>query len=721
MQRLSNIPEEFIKSASNINVNLPNDNEKVLNLSPTLTNKFFQSKSNTNELSVLNLEEAPKNEGNYSGELSPVEQSPILLQNYHSSSAENNQNQEIFPQNKFVIKNFQKTKGSNTENLFLKEDTLKAHRNLRSISKIKWFIRLLFLWIFSLSLLTYLLGPFSEFQALKNKSQKIYLTKSNELNILQSYNVMLNFIFLSTGLFDDILDNSTLTNYLLLQKEDFFDIYGYLISMNSDPLMKNVIFDSSVFPPIKTNYTSTLNSISNTYDIWNKDLLFLYIEKLNNIYNISDFKIDSNDSNLAFFRQYILPTLSDMLNRIERRLFDSISATKDYIDAFMLYILISEISLLCLTFILLLRYILQVTASFQAIIEVFTYIENIDVRSVKRHFQNILISFAKTVSRTNEDESMTEKTSKMSKGTFIEGGTKEIGEKNAGSEQQFKKLKKFKVGLFLSSLRKTVLFYYLLFIVVSSCLSIGFFFLVKTATGQIETLLQNGRTIIDLVDGDSILLIAAKENTYDSNYYQKTLYPRIKTDLLLYLKLETKLFLPSIDFAKFDQISTAYFYTNPCLLHANLTEIERNECGNVSLGKLSLGMVSFNNYFINKISDFLLVDIENKFGEISLNDLYQFDRGVYYSNKFILDILKVWSQDMSDVLDTSYQNLTIYLAFMLFGLIGSYIVAERLVVGRLRIAYKYYRQIYNNFMPTDLVNKERLIKARLVIANVLNK
>ena len=102
-------------------------------------------------------------------------------------------------QPKFYIKSFQKTKGSNNENLFLKEDTLKAHKSLRSITRIKWFIRLLFMMIFSLSLFTYFLGPFTEFETLKNKSNKIYFTKSNELNVLQGYNVLLNFIFIENN------------------------------------------------------------------------------------------------------------------------------------------------------------------------------------------------------------------------------------------------------------------------------------------------------------------------------------------------------------------------------------------------------------------------------------------------------------------------------------------------------------------------------------------
>ena len=68
-QGLSIVSEELQKFPSKISLtkgmsNNIEQNDKVLNLSPTLTNKFFQTRTNTNELSVSNLEDIPnKNEG----------------------------------------------------------------------------------------------------------------------------------------------------------------------------------------------------------------------------------------------------------------------------------------------------------------------------------------------------------------------------------------------------------------------------------------------------------------------------------------------------------------------------------------------------------------------------------------------------------------------------------------------------------------------------------
>jgi len=731
---LSAISEEMVKSQTNIGYlkAAGDESEKILNLSPTLTNKFFRTRTNTNELSVSNMDDLPKNDSDHMHNESNKNieddnnnnnnELDLNRINNNNDNTENNENGGLPSQSKFFIKSFQKTKGSNTENLFLKEDTSKAHKVLPYITKIKWFIRLLFLAIFSMSLFTYFLGPYIEFQSIQNTSDKIYLAKSNELNVLKSYNVLMNFIFIANGFFTNILSPDQIDQYFNVQQNDFTDIYTFLINLDQNPLMNDVIFDSSIFPTQTINYTSSSGSLVDFYQIQNKDLLFLYIEKLNNVYNTTDFSnIQINDPDISFFRQYLVPTIIDLLNNIETNLFNSINTTKNYINNFMLYILIAEVTMLCLTFVILLRYILQVNTSFQSIIEVFTYIENADVRSVKRHFMDMLKTIRSDVKTMNDEDNVTERTAKLSKaGSFAETGkkTNNLDDKN---EQQFKKLKKFKVGNFLTNIKKKVLIYYFLFIAVSSCLSVGFYFLVKTVTGQIDVLLVNGQTIIGLINKDSFLLILLKEDMYDPTNYRQNLYGKIEEFLPDYLALQTTLYLPEIAFANFDQLATTYLYTDPCLAYPGLNSSEIDECNTISLGKLSLGMVSFDNYFLTKISNFLLLNTEDTFGTLTANDLYGFDRAIYYCNLFLLDILSVWSQDMANVLANGNKYLTIYLVFMLFALIGAYMVAEGLVVGKLRNTYKHYRGIFNNFMPTELVYKERLIKAKLVISNVVNR
>ena len=100
---LSNINEEYVKSSSN--VQMKNENEKIFNLSPTLTNKFFHSRTNTNELSASNLDDI-KNEPNSQGE---INYNDTVNNNDNINYKESFKDLSILPsQDKILMKSFQK-------------------------------------------------------------------------------------------------------------------------------------------------------------------------------------------------------------------------------------------------------------------------------------------------------------------------------------------------------------------------------------------------------------------------------------------------------------------------------------------------------------------------------------------------------------------------------------------------------------------------------------
>lgn len=288
-------------------------------------------------------------------------------------------------------------------------------------------------------------------------------------------------------------------------------------------------------------------------------------------------------------------------------------------------------------------------------------------------------------------------------------------------DQQFKKLKKFKVGDFLWKIKKQILFYYFTFILLTSIISIGFYFLFKNTTDDLQTLLVNGKKIIDVIESNSFCLIALKEKVYDPLNYKSKLYPLISTTLPEYLNLAENLILPQIPFSNFDDISNKYLYDDPCSSYGNLTTHQIDECRSISLGKLQLGIISFNKYFYNIIADIVTENTNAKFDELNKRQVYEFDRGIYYTNQFILAILLSWSQDMVNIMDSNYGYIIIYLSFMLIANVVAFGIAENLVVKKLNQKYQHYRQIYLNYMPAEIIMKERIIRAKLVISNVLNK
>lgn len=326
-----------------------------------------------------------------------------------------------------------------------------------------------------------------------------------------------------------------------------------------------------------------------------------------------------------------------------------------------------------------------------------------------RSIRNSIIDLSKVIQEV-ENDNMTAVSTYMNREQNIEK-----------EDQQFKKLKKFKVGNFLWKIKKQILFYYFIFIFLTSIISIGFYFLFKNTTDDLQALLINGKKIIDVIESNSFCLLALKEKVYDPSNYKSTLYPLISKKLPEYLNLAENLILPSIPFSNFDDVSNMYLYDNPCLKFGNLTAPQIDECSSLALGKLQLGIISFNKYFYNIISDIVTENVNAKFNELNKKQVYEFDRGAFYTNQFILSILFIWSNDMVNVMDSNYGYIIIYLSFMLIANVVAFAIAENLVVKKLNQKYQHYRQIYLSHMPAEIIMKERIIRAKLVISNVLNK
>ena len=247
--------------------------------------------------------------------------------------------------------------------MFWKEDTLMAHESHISIIKIKWFIRILFVCVFALNLLTFFFGPFNVLAELKNKSDKIYLTKSLQINLLQGYNSILNYLLLNSNYYDEVLTGGNFESYIEDQKHDLNDLYGFLIELNQNEIFKNTIYNELNLLKIDAN-------LNNTDELKNMDLLFLFFEKSRNIISASSniSLINASNSDVEFYRTHTIPQMSDFLNEIQNSLFSSVYFTVGDTENSMFYILFSEVGLFLVTFFVLLKYILQVCGTYQAVL-----------------------------------------------------------------------------------------------------------------------------------------------------------------------------------------------------------------------------------------------------------------------------------------------------------------------------------------------------------------
>lgn len=362
-----------MESSNNIPINQGNNNNKIevdktfekrLTLSPSLAHHQLKKRAGSyiSELdSSMFLDDGTQKQS--------MENIP-KFESYHNPSIIDEQSQgenaEKSENDKIFLKAFQKSKNFRGENMFWKEDTLMAHESHISIFKIKWFIRILFVFVFALNLLTFLFGPFNVLAELKNKSDKIYLTKSLQINLLQGYNSILNYLLLNSNYYEEVLGGSNSENYILDQKNELDGVYGFLIELNQNQLFKNTIYNELALLKIDVNS-------NNTAELKNMDLLFLFFEKSRNIIsaslNIS--LINASNSDVEFYRTYTIPQMSNFLNKIQNSLFSSVYLTVGDTENSEFYILFSEVGLFLVTFFVLLKYILQVCGTYQAVLLLF--------------------------------------------------------------------------------------------------------------------------------------------------------------------------------------------------------------------------------------------------------------------------------------------------------------------------------------------------------------
>ena len=83
------------------------------------------------------------------------------------------------------------------------------------------------------------------------------------------------------------------------------------------------------------------------------------------------------------------------------------------------------------------------------------------------------------------------------------------------------------------------------------------------------------------------------------------------------------------------------FYFDKTCDKALITDNEEYElCKVIADNNLDHGLAPFNKYYMNKVIDFINTEgTDNKFGELTINDVMVFDKSIYFANTFIDVIL----------------------------------------------------------------------------------
>lgn len=105
-------------------------------------------------------------------------------------------------------KDFQNQEGqrtfslNSTDNIYIKEDNHKPKKNIRNITNMKNFMRLFFLLLISLNLITFFVGPKRDYNSLENMSFRISQTLRTFMNVLDFTSTVMNILITNIGQYD---------------------------------------------------------------------------------------------------------------------------------------------------------------------------------------------------------------------------------------------------------------------------------------------------------------------------------------------------------------------------------------------------------------------------------------------------------------------------------------------------------------------------------------
>ena len=269
------------------------------------------------------------------------------------------------------------------------------------------------------------------------------------------------------------------------------------------------------------------------------------------------------------------------------------------------------------------------------------------------------------------------------------------------------------------NLKKKIYISFYVIIFLSSSLSVGFHVQIEIINSYLRQYVDQGEKLFSISTSNLNLLINLKEKIYNNTNYKEKYTDFLKEDIKKFLLVKNIKTLGKIDTANFDDIFQIFFYGNPCKEHLSLNIKEKTDCEILIGGKLKQGIASFINYFTIKMEDHL--NFNNKFGEISNDLLLELDKCIILINKFMVHLLFIWNEEMQKYIDLKYNFILTFLISIISLLIITFIIAKKFLISILQNNYEFFKNVYIHQIPCEIVERERIIKARLAKANILKK
>ncbi|CAD8121761.1 unnamed protein product [Paramecium sonneborni] len=620
------------------------------------------------------------------------------------------------------------------DNIFRKEDNNKPRKFLVKIAYLTWFLRIMFVAIITLNLLTYFLKPFLEFNPMISQSQRILALSQMQTTMIETYDTLLDLlIFRDDQDFNQIGMTDKLT-YYSYQLSSIQQSYEFLKIQIQDLDQLQTFLDDDIFYSTPISDQSIQGEANTTLTLDSKDFFtkFIMLEHQISMMDASLLEIiSSTDPVVKFIRYVTIPQLYNQLNNAVMDLQTIVLEKSDSISDLVVIILTIEGSLLAIGFFGLLIIIFWISQTYKAVLKIFILIQKNDLSKIVKQQKFIENQFKYIMTKDLEISGIQPKSvyqrfnSISSKHNFqMQQNFLLINEE----EEQNMNKKREKNIIDRSLLKQLTLKLYATYIILvflSAGASLAFFLSLKQASSNISNIISIGQVAISDFSDNQLLLVSVKERYYNEENYYINYLPKVKS--LLENQIENIKQTPSINnpgYGDFYNGFQASYFSNLCYYLFNQTLLNstgQTECESIINGKLKDGIVAFNQYFLSNVQDYVLLNID-RFGFINNKLIWNFNSCIDYVKSTYKVLLTKWAQDLNQLIDSNITLILVLLIVMqLFQLIVFMVIAEMYLVNQLNQTFSFYRLVYKSYMPNDIIQKEKIIRAQLIRYNIIKK
>jgi len=632
-----------------------------------------------------------------------------------SKEEEEDQSQESANSGKIALVNELKyTIMNQFQNTYYKEENVTIDKEFKNLNKLKWFIYFFFTLMTPLAVVIHFNGLHKSLDLVVTSVSNIYSNERLRRDFLKAGDAMITIAMHNVGRFDSTtaVTPSQLDEMIQDKLEIIKDLYQDILVLNSENEWLRVLY--KYVPIMQETKTINYGGDFSEMTVTTESLLQKLINDLSVISLFDQSQFVKGNPRFMLFQTLGVDTFDRVLYEVSLNFFEDIDKSFYSSRFLLIWFAITICVAFLISLVLIVRFILIVIQSLKQILISFTAIDLQTVRETEDYYQRLLYFFTTSTSQFIYDQ--------PHKSFFKD--TEAASIKKKAKEQKFqKKHRQIQENKFMKKETMTILSYFTIGLLLYALLNLLFFLITYTSIHTTTETLHDAKEIIKIDTIYTSTLIALKMIILDPTTASYKVNFKESMDSTLDSLgniLSAEIIKGNSQFSDFargflqGQVCTEYkmYFTE-----TNQAE----ECQNLALGKLSTGLAPFHNYYSGLVLQIL--QLKAKLASVlSINDIYEFGELIDIINMaFMEQGFELWRGEMRKTV-VSHQRTFI-------GLIVGLVVLDAVIfmiigikiISLLQRKFLFYRRVYNKYMLTEALNKEKLIKAALTKYQLLNK